>query len=107
MVPPGGTMQQGNPVDTEHVKHIKIKSALLSKFWGRPIYIGANVLLPEGYDDPANRDVRYPVMWEQGHFTTGLPGFDEGLGDELSQWWVSDSAPRFILVSPAREPLLR
>jgi hypothetical protein len=104
MVPPGGTLQQGNPVDTAHVRHIKIKSALLSRFWGRPIYIGANVLLPEGYDDPANRDVRYPVVWEQGHFTTEAPlAFDESLGDEFSQWWVSDEAPRVIYVTIRHE----
>ena len=106
MVPPGGTLQQGNPVDTKHVKHIKIKSALLSRFWGRPIYIGANVLLPEGYDDPANRRVRYPVVWEQGHFTTEAPwGFSEGLDDEMgfSQWWVSDSAPRIIYATIRHE----
>ena len=103
MVPPGGTTQQGNPIDTKHDKHIKIKSALLSKFWGRPMYIGADVLLPKGYDDPANRDVRYPVIWHQGHFGERVIYFDEDLGDELSQWWVSDSAPRFILVSLRHE----
>jgi len=103
MVPPGGTLQQGNPVDTKHDKHIKIKSALLSKFWGRPMYIGADVLLPEGYDDPANRDVRYPVVWHEGHFGERLISFDENLGDEVSQWWVAASTPRFILVSIRHE----
>ncbi len=103
MVPPGGTLQQGNPVDTKHDRHIKIKSALLSKFWGRPMYIGADVLLPEGYDDPANRNVRYPVIWHQGHFGERIVYFDEELGDEVSQWWVSDEAPRFILVSIRHE----
>ena len=48
-VPPGGTTQQGNPTDSEHVKHIKIRSKLLSDFWGQPMYIGANVLLPRDY----------------------------------------------------------
>jgi len=103
MVPPGGTLQQGNPVDTKHDKHFKIKSALLSKFWGRPMYIGADVLLPEGYEDPANRDVRYPVVWHEGHFGERLISFDENLGDEVSQWWVAASTPRFILVSIRHE----
>jgi len=103
MVPPAGTTQQGNPVDTKHDKHFKIKSALLSKFWGRPMYLGADVLLPEGYDDPANRDVRYPVLWHQGHFGERVVYFDEDLGDELSRWWVADSTPRFILVSIRHE----
>ena len=68
MVPRAARSNRENPIDTKHVKHIKIKSALLSKFWGQPMYIAADVLLPEGYDDPANRRVRYPVVWEQGHF---------------------------------------
>ena len=105
MVPPGGTLQQGNPVDTKHVRHIKIKSALLSKFWGQPMYIAADVLLPEGYDDPANRCVRYPVIWHEGHFGEKLIYFDEDplTEDEMSQWWVSDAAPRVIYVTIRHE----
>src|SRR5690242_9780526 len=38
------------PPDTQFVYRIKIQSKLLSEFWGQPIYIGATVLLPEGYD---------------------------------------------------------
>lgn len=34
------------PADTAWVKRFKIQSALLTKFWGRPIYLGATVLLP-------------------------------------------------------------
>jgi Putative esterase len=54
------------PVDTKWVKQIKIQSKLLSAFWGRPIYIGASVLLPAGYD--AHPDVHYPVIYDQAHF---------------------------------------
>ena len=38
------------PADTEWVKRIKIQSKLLTRFWGHPIYLGATVLLPRGYD---------------------------------------------------------
>ena len=38
------------PADTKWIKHIKIQSALLTKFWGHPMYLGAVVLLPKGYD---------------------------------------------------------
>ncbi|MBN2409072.1 MAG: hypothetical protein JXE07_04990, partial [Candidatus Aminicenantes bacterium] len=37
--------------DTDHLKHIRIQSRLLTEFWGRPMFIGANVLLPKGYDE--------------------------------------------------------
>ena len=43
-----------------------------AKFWGRPILIGATILLPKGYAE--NAGVSYPVHYEQGHFGTGAPG---------------------------------
>jgi len=54
------------PADTKWVRQIKIESKLLSAFWGKPIYLGASVLLPAGYDDHA--DVHYPVIYNQAHF---------------------------------------
>ena len=36
------------PADTRWVKHIKLQSKLLSKFWGQPIFIGATVLAAQG-----------------------------------------------------------
>jgi len=32
--------------DTKYVRHIRIESALLTKFWGRPVYLSAVVLVP-------------------------------------------------------------
>lgn len=113
------------PADTEWVKHIKIQSPMLTKFWGRPIYLGATVLLPKGYEShPA---VRYPVLYEQGHFSLGNPlGFrtsppterapqrsrqrtDPVLeqmyrehrmwGYQLYQAWISDDFPRMVVVT--------
>ena len=54
------------PDDTKYVKHIKIQSKLLTEFWGRPIYLGAHILLPEGWDE--HPDVKYPLAIFHGHF---------------------------------------
>lgn len=54
------------PEDTKYVKHIRIKSEKLSKFWGRDMYLGAHVLLPEGFEE--NPEVRYPLAIMHGHF---------------------------------------
>ncbi len=54
------------PPDTKWVKQIKIQSKLLTAFWGKPIYIGASILLPAGYDE--HPDVHYPVIYDQAHF---------------------------------------
>jgi hypothetical protein len=61
------------PTDTPFVKHIRIKSELLSKFWGRPMYLGAYVLIPAGFDSHA--DAHYPLMVFQGHFPPGPSSF--------------------------------
>ena len=97
-VPPGGTCQQGNPPDSAHVKHVKIKSELLSRYWGRPMYIAANVLLPAGYDE--HPDARYPVVYQHGHYPGPSPfGFREDGGNAFSQWWLGGEAPRVIAVT--------
>jgi len=61
------------PVDTEWVKHERIKSRLLSEFWGRPMYLGAHVLLPQGWAE--HPKARYPLMINHGHFPEDFDGF--------------------------------
>lgn len=63
------------PKDTKYIKHIKIKSERLSKFWGRDFYLGAHVLLPEGWDTHPN--AKYPLAIFHGHFPADLSGFSE------------------------------
>ena len=61
------------PEDTKYIKHIKIQSKLLTEFWGRPMYIGAHVLLPEGWD--THTQVQYPLAIFHGHFPDDFGGF--------------------------------
>jgi hypothetical protein len=85
------------PPDTRWVKRIKIKSELLSKFWGQPMYIGATVLLPKGFDQEPAR--RYPAIYIQGHFGLGAPfGFTEEPGSETPEQRTTR------LARTAREP---
>jgi hypothetical protein len=108
------------PADTKWIKHIKIQSALLTRFWGHPMYLGAVVLLPRGYDE--HPDVHYPVDYEQDHFSLAPPyHFQEQRVDpvdsnvvghrpwvvnlrrregyRLYQDWTSDSFPRMLMVT--------
>jgi hypothetical protein len=63
------------PRDTKYIKHIKIQSERLTKFWGRPMHLGAHVLLPEGFD--AHPEARYPLVIFHGHFPANFGGFRE------------------------------
>ena len=76
------------PIDTEWVKHIKIKSEKLSNFWGKDIYLGAHVLLPKGFNE--HPEAKYPLMIFHGHFPDNFGGFrtnppDENLVPEYSE----------------------
>jgi hypothetical protein len=59
--------------DTQYIKHLRIQSALLTKFWGRPMFLSAIVLLPAGFDDHPN--AHYPEMVFEGHFPDGFGDF--------------------------------
>jgi len=61
------------PEDTKYIRHIKMQSKLLSDFWGRPTYLGAHVLVPEGFDE--HTEARYPLMIYHGHFPSDFGGF--------------------------------
>ncbi|MGA2263377.1 MAG: alpha/beta hydrolase-fold protein, partial [Acidobacteriota bacterium] len=85
------------PPDTEYVKRFKFQSSLLTKFWGRPIYLGATALLPKNY---ARETISYPVHYIQGHFGLGAPNGFDGVGNNaFSKAWLSDDFPRMILIT--------
>ena len=61
--------------DTKYVKHIRLLSERLTKFWGRPTYLGAILLLPEGFD--THPQARYPLAIYHGHFQRDIAGWRE------------------------------
>ena len=63
------------PQDTKYIKHVKIQSELLTEFWGRPMFLGACVLLPEGFDE--HPEARYPLIVNHGHFPYTFGGIRE------------------------------
>ncbi|ODV11844.1 MAG: hypothetical protein ABT19_11870, partial [Rhodanobacter sp. SCN 68-63] len=86
------------PKDSEYVRRFRIQSKLLTKFWGHPIYLGATVLLPKGYAERTN--VRYPVVYDQGHFSTDAPFGFERKDSKMRAFWLDDAKkPRVIVVT--------
>ncbi|AND69947.1 hypothetical protein ATSB10_24930 [Dyella thiooxydans] len=86
------------PKDSEYVRRFRIQSKLLTKFWGHPIYLGATVLLPKGYGEHPN--VRYPVVYDQGHFSTDAPFGFERRDSKMRAFWLDDAKkPRVIVVT--------
>jgi len=105
-VPEGGSLQQGSPPDQgELVRFVKIRSEFLSAFWGRDMYIGANILLPSDYWTDTER--RYPVLYLTGHFPgrsapfgySDQTGSSRGRSAGFSEFWRSPESPKMILVT--------
>src|SRR5687768_12761158 len=76
------------PEDSKYIRHIKIQSKLLTEFWGRPMFLGAHVLLPEGWD--THPEVKYPLAIFHGHFPSDFGGWrttppDENLKPDTNQ----------------------
>lgn len=65
-----GGCNQGNYNDTTNLKHVKLRSEKLSAFWGRDMYVGANIVLPAGYN-ANDTSTRYPVIYSQNHWAAG------------------------------------
>ena len=87
------------PQDTDWVKHVKIQSRLLTEFWGRPMHLGAHVLLPAGFDE--HPEARYPLMIFHGHFPDDFSGFrttppDPELECERSERFQLDCYNRIV-----------
>jgi hypothetical protein len=107
--------------DTKYMRHIRIQSELLTKFWGRPMFLSAIVLVPEGFDEHPN--ARFPLMVFHDHFLSEMIDFrttppDPNLKPDYSerfhlagynriqqeesyknyQQWISPNFPRFLVV---------
>ena len=77
--------------DTKYVKHIKVQSKLLSEFYGKPMFVGAHVLIPEGFDE--HPQAHYPLMIYHGHFPKDFGGFSTEPPDPKMD--TSDYSARF------------
>jgi hypothetical protein len=99
------------PKDTQYVKHFRIQSKLLSDFWGQPMYLGAIVVVPAGFEEHPN--AHYPLLIDHGHFPSDFQGFrtepptpDMKDGDRkraehryrLYQDWTSGRLPKMLLL---------
>jgi hypothetical protein len=60
------------PKDTKYVRHIRIQSQLLTRFWGRPMFLSANILVPEGFD--AHPNAHFPLAIFEDHFNHDFEG---------------------------------
>jgi hypothetical protein len=91
------------------LRYMRFKSDALSKFWGRDVYLGAWILLPDGFDEHPN--AHFPLVVYQDHFYAGFrpspwvttpPGAKASPRDKAAykffQDWTSGRLPRVIII---------
>jgi S-formylglutathione hydrolase FrmB len=86
------------PEETTHLRFLKIRSELLSRFHGRPIYLRAGILLPHGYENEPGR--RYPLRVQIGGFSSRYTAIRRlaAAGSEFRKLWEAEDTPRMILL---------
>ncbi|HEX2638917.1 MAG TPA: alpha/beta hydrolase-fold protein [Pyrinomonadaceae bacterium] len=84
------------PADTDYVKYLKIQSPLLTKFYGRPIFVRAAVLLPRTFLTDTN--AKFPLLVNIGGYgskytraarfaNTSSPGY---------KTWMAEGTPQMV-----------
>lgn len=93
------------------LKYLRFRSPALSRFWGRDVYLGAWILLPDGFEEHPN--AHFPLVVYQDHFQPGFaprpfvtsqpnpksPDYEREMeGYRFFQDWTSGRLPRVIMV---------
>lgn len=92
------TPPQLPPQDTQFTKFLHVKSELLSKFHGRPMYLHAGIILPSDYYEHPDR--RYPVWVRIGGLGARYWSVNSLMGEksDFRKMWNEPDTPRMILL---------
>ena len=88
------------PADEAYLRFIRIRSALLTAFHGRPIYLRAGIILPRGFDREPDR--RYPLRVHIGGYGSRYTEVRSMMrpGSSFRNAWLTerDDTPRMLLL---------
>jgi len=83
-------------MDHKLVRVIDFKSDTLSKWWNKPMYLKASILLPADYDlSSKSYAIRYNIAGYGGRYTRINYLLED---EEFMEWWNSEEAPEIITV---------
>jgi photosystem II stability/assembly factor-like uncharacterized protein len=85
-----------HPPEDEYVRYVKIQSNLLTRFYGRPIFLRAGVILPKDYDGQR----MFPLRVHIGGYGTRYTAVQRLMArnSDFRRMWLADSTPRFIFL---------
>ncbi len=111
-VPTPDELLAKDPGAKQYLRFIHMRSAKLSAFWGRDMYLNAWVLLPPGFTD--RPDAHYPTVVYQDHFNPYFRGFRTipptpamkghereraEVGYQFFEDWTNGRMPHMLIVS--------
>jgi len=104
----------GYGADTEWIKTVRVRSKLLSDFWGEDMKLEACVLLPAEFHDASRENTTYPLVVAHGHYSaifnpggrfdlhkgpgnlTGYDAYDQKAANWLAHNWTDTSSSSMI-----------
>jgi hypothetical protein len=92
------TADESLPAETEFVKYVRIRSELLSRHHGRPIFLRAGVIVPRGYEQERQR--RYPLRVHIGGFGSRFTEVSSMMSAESAfrRTWLANDTPPMVLL---------
>eukprot|EP00940_MAST-03C_sp_MAST-3C-sp2_P001487 g1487.t1 len=100
----------GYGADTDWIKTVRVRSKLLSDFWGEDMKLEACVLLPAEFHDASRENTTYPLVVAHGHYSaifnpggrfdlhkgpgnlTGYDAYDQKAAYWLAHNWTDTSS---------------
>jgi photosystem II stability/assembly factor-like uncharacterized protein len=84
------------PPEDQYVKYVKIQSQLLTRFYGRAIYLRAGVILPRDYVGETKFPLRVHIGGYGARYT--LVRQLMAPNSAFRRMWLADNTPRFIFL---------
>ena len=86
------------PPDGELTRFVKFRSEVLSRFWGRPMFLRVGIILPAGFDAETTR--RYPLVVQIGGYGTRYDHVAQLMdtNSEFRARWTAPATRRMVLL---------
>ena len=111
-VPTSDDLLAKDPGAKQYLRYVHLRSAKLSAFWGRDMFLSAWVLLPPGFSEHPH--ARYPTVVYQDHFSPYFRGFrttpptpqmqgrersSAEIGYQFFEEWTNGRMPHMLIIS--------
>ncbi len=86
------------PTDGDLTRFVKFRSEVLSRFWGRPMFLRVGIILPSGFETETTR--RYPLVVQIGGYGTRYTHAEQlmATNSDFRARWTAAPTKRVVLL---------